>query len=179
MSAGNPILGTQQHFWRKWRKITENRPRPQAPPHKTPPHTAKLKISKNPMIARSRVLQKKCGFKEQLLICSFFHVFIICDFEAPGVHEPLHYFSFPFVHYFIISFFHFLFYLLFHYSFFNLCHYPISSFFIFYYSEMRRCGSSTFSFPHFLTFPFFVFGESIFPQANNKIMIIWKNRKIK
>ena len=44
MSAGNPILGTQRSFWRKWRKMIEHMPKPTESTHT---HTAKSKILEN------------------------------------------------------------------------------------------------------------------------------------
>ena len=79
MSAENPILGTQRYFWRKWRKMQKHvswepnfryttillkkmkgNDRKYTKTHshlyKTPPHTAKSKISENAEIPSVRSL---------------------------------------------------------------------------------------------------------------------------
>ena len=56
--------------------MTENRPRSCANPHKTPPHTAKLKIPEKPGVASVPVLffKKPQVFKAKLLYFTIFHI---------------------------------------------------------------------------------------------------------
>ena len=65
MSAENPISDIQRYFWRKWRKITENRPRAYALTIKMEQHYRKIENSRK---SKFREFPRSCLQKKRLFL---------------------------------------------------------------------------------------------------------------
>ena len=83
MSAENPILGTQRYFWRKWRKMTENRPRVCALTIKMGSHYRKIENpgkSWGPVLPGAFSFQKTSGFLNIFLFI-YIYIYIVVSYS--------------------------------------------------------------------------------------------------